>query len=255
VDDDLLPYVNCIMTGESFDPQSNTKIPLYADGYPGIMYQKSENGFYLFPQNKKLSELFLYGQTLEPVSLEVTGLHKHIVVQLYPFASKYLLNVDPKKLNNDCYDLLNIEYFNIDDFRIKLANSTDTNEQIRIISDLMRQLIKTHKIRENDSVQNAISLIIKHKGRLKIKDLVERVFTTERTLERNFDTHIGLTPKQFSKIMQFQSAISNLTQSSYNSLISIGIDSGFSDQSHFIRTFKRYTGQTPSFYLKQLNKG
>jgi len=250
IEDDLVPYVNCIMTGENFANNSHTNIPLYADGYPGIMFQQAKNGLYLLPKNKKLSQLFLYGQTLNPVSLDVNGPHKFVVLQLYPFASKYLLNVDPKELNDDCYDLLQVEYIDTENFRRQLVESENLNEKIKIISDLMRQLIESHKVTENDGIQNAISIILDHAGQIRIKDLLEQVYMTERTLERNFVSHVGLTPKQFVKIIQFQSSIKKLTQSTYNSLLEIGLDSGFSDQSHFIRTFKSYTGQTPSYYLR-----
>jgi hypothetical protein len=101
----LEPYVNDIMVSEINDFNAHTKMPLYADGYPGIMFQQAEQGFYMMPRNKKLSELFLYGQTLQPVALEVRGSYKFIVFQLYPVASKYLLDVDPKKLNDECFDL------------------------------------------------------------------------------------------------------------------------------------------------------
>jgi len=252
IEDDLAPYVNCIMVGDNSSTNSHTNIPLYADGYPGIMFQQAKNGFYLLPKKKKLSELFLYGQTLTPVSLDVKGPHKYVVVQLYPFASKYLLNIDPKELNDECYDLLQVDYLDTENLKRQLIDSRDINEQITIISDLMRQLIKSHKVPENDNIQNAISIILNHSGQIKIKDLLKRVYMTERTLERNFAAHVGLTPKQFCKIIQFQNAINKLTQSTYNSLLDIGLDSGFSDQSHFIRTFKQYTGQTPSFYLNQL---
>ena len=94
---ELQPFVNCIMTEESDAANSHTNIPLYADGYPGIMFQQSVNDFYLLPKKKKLSELFLFGQTLAPASLDVKGPYKFIVFQLYPFASKYLLGVDPKE--------------------------------------------------------------------------------------------------------------------------------------------------------------
>jgi len=253
IDHDLTPYINCIMVGENIGANSHTNIPLYADGYPGIMFQQAKRGFYLFPKGKKLSELFLYGQTLHPISLDVNGPHKYVVIQLYPFASKYLLNIDPKKLNGECYDLLQIEYLDVESFRKQLIEAKDINEHIRIISDLMRQLIASHKVSENDTIQNAISIIIDRGGQIKIKELLEQVYTTERTLERNFVSHVGLTPKQFAKIIQFQSSINKLTQSTYNSLLDIGLDSGFSDQSHFIRTFKSYTGQTPSYYLNQLS--
>ncbi len=110
---DLEPFVNCVMYDENID----TKMPLYADGYPGIMFQQSENGFYLQPKGKKLSEFFLFGQTLHPALLEAKGKNKFIVFQLYPFASKYLLGVDPKMLNDDCYDLMQLKHIDIHSYR------------------------------------------------------------------------------------------------------------------------------------------
>ena len=56
IDEDLAPYVNCIMSGKNSSVDSHTNIPLYADGYPGIMFQESERGFYILPKKKKLSE-------------------------------------------------------------------------------------------------------------------------------------------------------------------------------------------------------
>ncbi len=240
------------MIGKNDDDASHTNIPLYADGYPGIMFQQTKNDFFLLPKKKKLSELFLYGQTLDPISLDVKGAHRYVVVQLYPFASKYLLNIDPKVLNDDCYDLLQIA--TVTPYYEKLRASKTLDEYIALIYEVIRLLIKTHKVSENDRVEKAISIIIKSQGQLKIKELLEDIYMTERTFERNFMSYIGLTPKQFARIIQFQSSIYRLTTTTYNTLLDIGLDSGFSDQSHFIRTFKSYTGQTPSYYLTQLSR-
>jgi AraC-like DNA-binding protein len=252
VGEDLAPYVNCIMIGENSQANSHTNIPLYADGYPGIMFQQAKNGFYLLPQKKRLSDLFLYGQTLKPVSLDVFGAHKYVVVQLYPFASKYLLNIDPKSLNDGCYDLLQADHVDARHYRGQLINAKEVEAQVEIISDLMRQLVKINKVPKNDQVQEAISIILEKNGQIKISEVMDWVCMTERTLERKFESYIGLSPKQFARIIQFQSSINRLTQLSYNSLLDIGLDSGFADQSHFIRTFKSYTGQTPSYYFNQL---
>ena len=102
----LEPYVNCIMVDESDSPDAKTRIPLFADGYPGIMFLDSENNGYFEPKHKKLSDLFLYGQTVDPAALEFEGTFRFTVFQLYPFASRYLLGVDPKVLNDDCFDLM-----------------------------------------------------------------------------------------------------------------------------------------------------
>lgn len=251
VRDELKPFVNCIITGKGSSARSHTNIPLYADGYPGIMFQQAKNNFYLLPKKKKLSQLFLFGQTIEPISLDVEGTYRFVVLQLYPFASKYLIDVDPKELNDDCFDLLQIKYVDVESYKQRLLESENSKDQVEIILDLMTELIRSNRVPENDRIQQAISLILKHGGQLKVKELLEQLFITERTLERDFMSQVGLTPKQFARIIQFQSSLNQLTQTKFNKMTEVGVDSGFADQSHFIRTFKKYTGQTPSYYLKQ----
>ena len=252
IDEDLAPYVNCIISGENLGFDSHTNIPLYADGYPGIMFQQSERGFYILPKKKKLSELFLYGQTLDPISLDVKGPHNYLVVQLYPFASKYLLDIDPKVLNDECFELLQIKYIDIENYQTQLKKSVSLNEQLKIILNLMRELINSRNVNDNDYVQNAIAQILQSEGQIKIKELLKELPLSERSLERNFKDYVGLSPKQFSRIIQFQSSLNRLTKGRFKKLTDIGFDSGFNDQSHFIRTFKSYTGQTPSFFNNNL---
>ncbi len=240
------------MVGEASVENEKFKLPLYADGYPGIMFQLSQNGFYLQPKNKQLSSLFLYGQTLEPVSLETDGPYKFVVFQLYPFASKYLLNVDPKQLNDECYDLLQLSSIDVRQYHQRLLNTASLPQQIEIISELVEELIGRNQLSQNDPIQKAIELIIASEGLIKIKNLQDEIFLTERTLERKFLNQVGLSPKQFAKIIQFQISLNKLTQATFEKLTYVGLDSGFTDQSHFIRVFKKYTGQTPSYYLKNI---
>ncbi len=246
------PYVNCILVDESEDSNSETNLPIYADGYPGIMFQQSENGFFQLPKNKKLSQLFLFGQTITPFTLNAKGKFNFVVVQLYPFASKHLLDIDPKVLNDDCYDLLQLQHVDILSYKRALENTSNIEEKVNIIYKLMAELIQSNQIPENDLVQKAIQLIIKNKGQGRIKELIDQLYVTERTFERNFISQVGLSPKQFAKIIQFQTSLHVLNESNFERLTEISHDNGFSDQSHFIRTFKKYTGQTPSYYLQQM---
>lgn len=248
---DLEPYINCIMIQDNKDDKTHTNMPFYADGYPGIMFQQSKKGFYILPHHKKLSELFLFGQTIAPISLDVKGSYECIIFQLYPFASKYLLGIDPKKLNDDCYDLLNLTHLDISSVHEQLKKADRYEVKVDIITALMRELITYHAIPPNDKIQLAISIIIEHKGQIAIKKVLDQLHITERTLERHFKAEIGLSPKQFAKIIQFQCSLSQLNQTNYDKLVEVGYDSGFTDQSHFIKSFKKYTGQTPSYYLHQ----
>ena len=105
----LNPYVKEILFLENQDVHANIQLPFYADGYPGIIFSESIHPFHLLPPNKKLSAFYLYGQTIEPITLQVKGAYQLITLRLYPFAVRLLLGVDPKVLNDDCYDLLQLE--------------------------------------------------------------------------------------------------------------------------------------------------
>ena len=251
VRESLRYYVNCIMSDESNDVLASMELPLYAEGYPGIMYQKSENDMFFRPKNIKLSELFLYGQSLNPSTLTTHGPFQYVVLQLYPFASKYLLNIDPKILNDNCYNLLQLKNIEIDKFHKKLLATNDLSIQIETMCDIIETLLSIHNIKSDDKIQYAIHQIIKNKGIVKISDIRDKVYLTERTFERNFMNEVGITPKQFAKIIQFQNSLEKIDNSQTERFTDIAYDSGFADQSHFIRVFKSYTGLSPKQYRLQ----
>ncbi|TGL64871.1 AraC family transcriptional regulator [Leptospira sarikeiensis] len=68
---------------------------------------------------------------------------------------------------------------------------------------------------------------------------------TSRHLRRLFSENIGLSPKEFSKILRFQTALRHWKE---NDKFELG--EGFYDQSHFIKDWKKFTGLTPSSLRK-----
>ena len=246
----LTPFIKEIILLVS-DELVSHKLPFYADGYPGIIYSETREQVLLLPVNKLLPNFFLYGQTIEPIELQIDGPYKLVVFQLYPFATRLLLNINPSEINDACYDLKEVE--NIDtEGTIDQLEAADTLDQVKLISNYLLQLIQNTSINPDNSIKLAVSTIIKSKGLIQIKDLREQLFITERTFERKFNKEIGVTPKQFAKIIQFSFSLNHLQESDYTNLTNIAYENGFADQSHFIRSFKRYAGGTPKEILSRL---
>lgn len=225
-------------------------LPFYADGYPGILYTAA-SGLRLLPMDKALPPFFLYGQTIEPIALQVEGAYKMIVFQLYPFATRILINVDPKSINDACYDLHQIPNAKTEATLSKLQ-TCETEGQVQIISQYLLSLVKLSSGDIDSSIKMAVSTIINTGGKISIKDLREQLFITERTFERRFAKEIGVSPKQFVRIIQFSFSLQQIEASDYTKLTNIAFDNGYSDQSHFIKTFKKYTGATPRELLTRL---
>lgn len=244
--DKLKPYVNDVLVFEENGPNATNVLPFFADGYPGIVFNQASNGLYLRPKNRRLSQLFLYGQTIEPIELCVEGTFKMIVFQMFPFAVRILLGIQPKMLNDDCYDLCQFSG-SLDRKTVEKLNGTkSTDDQIDIISNFLNAIIDNSPLRPDKSILLALNLILQFKGKITITELRKKLFLTERTLERRFVKEIGVTPKMFCKIIQFQSSLNQISATEESRMMDVAYENGFADQSHFIRTFKKYTGITPS---------
>jgi AraC-like DNA-binding protein len=238
-------HVKEIFIFEDFDTATRSVIPFFADGYPGVMFQQTKNGVFLQPQNKYLSDFFLYGQAIHPIELCVEGAYRFIIFQLQPIAAKALLDIDPKKLNDDCYDLHLLSSIETKDYTKELHKTKDIIAQSEIIARFISRLLLIKVYDPHATIVDAIELIVKRNGKVSVKELTETLNITERTLQRNFTEHVGIPPKKFAKIIQFYNSFNQVTADSYSRLTDIVYENGFSDQSHFIRDFKKFTGLKP----------
>ena len=60
---------------------------------------------------------------------------------------------------------------------------------------------------------------------------------------------MGITPKTFARIVRFQNVIDSILRQPMLSLCDYISELGYSDQAHFQREFKQYTGITPRKFL------
>ncbi len=73
-----------------------------------------------------------------------------------------------------------------------------------------------------------------------------------RHFQRLFNRYVGVSPKHYLKIKQFELSSRELLYEAPSPLTHVGVDSGYYDQSHFIRNFKAQTSFTPGkFQVKR----
>ena len=63
-----------------------------------------------------------------------------------------------------------------------------------------------------------------------------------------FRRAVGLPPKVFWRVRRFQRAVARIATTPESSLVELALDEGYSDQSHFNREFREFTGLTPRQY-------
>jgi transcriptional regulator GlxA family with amidase domain len=82
---------------------------------------------------------------------------------------------------------------------------------------------------------------------LTVDDLADAVDLSPSSLERRFRTEMDTTPWRYVLARRIDAA-KHLLETTDRSLAAIAFDTGFYDQPHFTRTFKRLEGQPPGAY-------
>ncbi len=100
----------------------------------------------------------------------------------------------------------------------------------------------------NNPLEQVLQLIFNSNGKASIKELCKAGEMSERRLQRLFKRYIGLSPKYYARIIRFN-YIFQLIKAEKQSWAEIVYESGYYDQSHFIRNFKAFTGEDPSTYF------
>lgn len=131
-----------------------------------------------------------------------------------------------------------------------ILSTTDFRKQIEIFMKSYMSIYRRVSPIENSSllVLHSLNLMIRTAGCVTIEQIAKDTGYTMRYINKCFHRETGLSPKQFSKIIRFQAAVSALNEPMMHSLTKIANNSGYFDQSHFIHDFKQFTGFTPKKY-------
>ena len=121
-----------------------------------------------------------------------------------------------------------------------------TEERIAKLENWVAMMI-SDTARDTSKIRTAISAMFAANGMCDIQQQAESVGIGLRQFERLFKKSTGVTFKFFSRIVRFN-YIFQLIKSEKRSWIQIALESGYFDQSHFIKNFKEFTGEEPSNY-------
>lgn len=99
-------------------------------------------------------------------------------------------------------------------------------------------------------VEGLIRQIQKADGQLSIAELCRRSYLHHRRLDRLFARYVGLSPKAYSRILRFHSAILAYNRRPEQRLTDLAYSCGYFDQMHFIREVKAFTTRTPKHYFR-----
>ena len=195
---------------------------------------------------------FVTGPLTEAQSVPFVNQVQLVGIRFYPGSAPLFFDGHVQAPSNQTAPLAAISG-DADDRMIseQLAEEHSLEKKIAIVDKYIAGHLEENK--EIDPIlMGALEIIYQHRGDIGISCLAKQLQISQRQLNRKFDTWIGMSPKTFCRIIRFQNVLKILSTASSDDLLSIALDSGYYDQSHFIHEFNSLCGLSPFTYKTSL---
>ena len=176
------------------------------------------------------------------------------------FGVRFLPGVLPAVLDVSLADLVSSEIdlgdvlYNKDMLK-RIEDTYDSGDWVSVFMENYQKALHQREEKKEGAAAEIVSFvqdeIMNTSGIITVAELAQEVGYSERYVNKLFSQTTGLNPKTFGKIIQFQNALQMINEESMAvKLTDIGADSGYYDQAHFIKEFKKYAALTPKEYRK-----
>ncbi len=249
----LSPYIKHYLFLESAgDPHKTMR--LFSDGNTGIVFLL-EQVHLSINHSQQLPSSFLYGQIHHFQDLALKEQISFVIVVFQPDGLYKLLGISACELKEQIVATQDVFGQPAKKLYDSLRHFKQSAEQVNALNTFFYELAIQRKSPNHTLLSAVLQHIAQHKGLVTVEQLVHYSGYTERHVERIFAEQVGMSPKKFGSIVQLHSFLKLLRhKTSETNLTTICHQSGYFDQSHLIRVFKKYTGITPSEYLNSTNR-
>ena len=249
----LQPYVRYYWVFKSSQFLNTLTFPI---GCPQIIFHKRVP-LYIPELDITQDKLTISGQVNFSSHLYADGNTEMIVVVFHPHTMNALLNVPTSLFYDQEVSGYDIENKSLNELATRIFDCENNSICISYIEKwLLSQIADNlsnaaYKIGRIDAAIRQIYIT----PQISVTELSSIACLSKKQFERLFHSFVGINPKEYARIVRFQKALAQMQHQADKELnqAQIAYTSGYADQSHFIREFKRFCGYTPMSLLKVSN--
>lgn len=234
-----------------FQCRSNDPVPetIVADGFPELIihfrspYAEIDRAGQFLKQPAAVA----CGQLTRPLVLHSSLDAGMIGIRFQPSGMAPFLSTPMQSLTDARIPAEEL-FVGIDQLIEEIAESSNDAQRIAACNRFLIRSIDPS--RGNISVRRALERIMLTRGRISVESLSTLMGMSRRSLELAFQREVGTSPKMYCRITRFRHILDAVSEGSPSEdWVRIALDSGFFDQSHLIRDFRQFAGNSPTSFL------
>jgi AraC-like DNA-binding protein len=171
-------------------------------------------------------------------------------VRIQPGATSAVLGESAKAIKNSIVPLRAFWEDRADRLLDRLLAARSESESVLLLHEAVRDRLRESAAADLLAVRLARA-IRGAPGDTRLAALARDYGTTVRTLERKFDEHIGIGPKQYQRIARI-ARVFGLIGRSGREWAAVAAECGYYDQSHLVDDCHEILGHSPDRFLRRL---
>lgn len=224
--------------------------PALPDGSPELLFNLADPFEHIARNGTTRTQptLFLVGQITGPFSVRPTGVVDLIAVRLEAHGA-YGLVSDLARVRDSWVAADGMTDASLPALHRALVTLDTAGRR-----DLLAEWTAAHANRSRRA-DGAVALVVRairrSGGAVSIEMLAAQHEIAIRTLQRRFATQVGVSPKQFARIVRFH-RVCSAWRHAPETMARVAASCGYSDESHLIRDFRAFVGEPPAAFLAAL---
>jgi len=247
----LSKYIESIFHFKGFNPDHSIE-RVVPTGHVFLIFEL--DGFERYTYNNKslkptgvFTNVWVSGNHKNYLSISAHQNSEMLVVQLKPKGFYPITHVPSSTLNDKvipAQELFGTEILNL---RTTILNQKTSTEKFEVIEEWLMNRIAFDDV-PNSELTNILDLL-KTKPLTNHADIISSYSKTQKHLIDQFKKYFGLTPKVFHRIFRFNEILKEIHTKNNIRWSQITYQFGYTDQSHFIKEFKEFSGFNPQEFI------
>lgn len=238
----LQPYIKSICTMECDNDVDTSHIRVLPDACVELFlnYTSTPVAMIASELHKRSIVTFRMSRPMDVQMRKGTGV---MAICFYPGMAHQFIQIPMHVLSDTTAGLSDIWKDVAVEIEEKMADSDSNEVRVNLIQKyLLKQLAGT---KDDLQIMYCLKQVELSGGLIPVEKLAAGAGYSQRHLSRKFQEYVGLSPKEYLRVSRFILSLDRLKRYPVLSLTEIACKSGYYDQAHFIRDYRRYTGYTP----------
>lgn len=224
-------------------PHTNTAISFFK----GVSIERNKYHIAIAQQKGNNHCIEILGKYTKPVFVQYTGDFEEVAIVFKPLGVNHFITGDFAELAPDYSQSFDDEKWQL--FSHQLFNAKENRIEM-LEHFLLNQLNQPSEL---SKMEEAIQYFENKDIDYSVEKVARLVGMGLKTFQRHFFRHLSCSPSEYKRIARFRKAINaKILSKEIKSLTHISYDNNYSDQSYFIREFKKLTNLNPKKFFNEI---